>query len=118
MGFVQNMIDDFDGTVIGEGEGSTVRFAFQGESYELELSRSNEEKFAKLLAPYISVARKAQPTAATTAPVALVESGERRTYEPRDVRDWLQANGHKIPVRGPVKQELLRLFEEANGFAS
>lgn len=115
MGFVQNMIDDLDGTVLGGDEGSTVAFAFRGQSYELELSRSNEEKLAELLAPYIAVARKAGASERTPASVQ-APAAERRAYEPREAREWLQANGHEIPERGPVKKELLRLFEEANGY--
>lgn len=115
MGFVQNMIDDLDGTVLAGDEGSTVAFAFRGQNYELELSRSNEEKLAELLAPYIEVARK---SGAGERPPRTVEppAVERRAYEPREAREWLQANGHEIPERGPVRKELLRLFEEANGY--
>ena len=116
MGFVQNMIDDLDGTVLEGDQGSTVAFTFRGQSYELELSRSNEEKLAELLAPYISVARKAGATERTPASDQAT-AVEGRAYEPREAREWLQANGHEIPERGPVKRELLRLFEEANGYA-
>lgn len=108
--------DDLDGSMLETGDGGTVAFAFQGQGYELELSKANEEKLAELLTPYISVARKTGAGERTTkfaeAPVL-----ERRAYEPREAREWLQANGHEIPERGPVKKELLRLFEEANGYA-
>jgi hypothetical protein len=108
--------DDLDGSMLEPGEGGTVAFTFQGQGYELELSKVNEEKMAELLAPYISVARR---TGAGENTARLVEApaAERRAYEPREAREWLHANGHEIPERGPVKKELLRLFEEANGYA-
>ena len=37
----------------------TVRFAFEGTGYEIDLSAKNAAAFRKLLAPYIEHARKA-----------------------------------------------------------
>jgi hypothetical protein len=110
--------DDLDGSMLETGDGGTVSFTFQGQDYELELSRRNEAKLAELLAPYIAVARAIGAGEQRPQKNVEVPAAGRRGYEPRDVREWLVASGYDIPERGPVKKELLQLFEEANGYAN
>jgi hypothetical protein len=109
-------IDDLDGTTLEPGDGGTVTFAIKGENYEVDLSSENERKLLDALAPFIAVARKVEPR--TRVEAASVAPREERAYEPREAREWLLAQGHELPERGPIKRELLRLFEEAHGYAS
>jgi len=117
MAFERTMIDDLDGTVVPAGGGGTVQFSFRGDNYELELSQENEEKLAEALAPFMAVARKSRSTSQLSAAVAAPPTTSGRAYEPREARAWLEEHGYDLPARGPVKKELLRVFEEANGYS-
>jgi len=54
-------IDDVDGKEI-DGDGRTVTFALDGQTYELDLRDANITKLEKALAPFIDKARKVKPT--------------------------------------------------------
>ena len=46
---IVEVVDDFDGTPADQ----TVRFAFNGASYEIDMSREHFEEFAEAIQPYI-----------------------------------------------------------------
>jgi len=47
--FARELVDDLDGTVAGE----TISFALDGESYKIDLSMKNAERFRQAVRPYI-----------------------------------------------------------------
>jgi Lsr2 len=95
--------DDLDGSAAD----GTVLFGFDGDSYEIELSRSNAAAFADAIAPYLAHARKVTPGG---------RSG-RRTKNPSDasaVRQWAKAHGYRVSQRGRVPHEILAAYDAAN----
>ncbi len=64
----------------------TVRFAFDGTGYEIDLSTQNAAAFGKVLAPYIEHARKA----GRTQPRRLGRAGRQRSG---DIRAWAKEHG-------------------------
>lgn len=52
------LVDDLDDSPITTGEGRTVEFAFDGSSYEIDLSNDNVDKFREAISDYIAAARK------------------------------------------------------------
>lgn len=93
-------IDDLDG---GTADG-TVLFGYEGDSYEIELSKSNAAALSDAMAPYVANARK-------------VTSARRPTSRRTDasaVRQWAQAHGYKVSQRGRVSHEILTAYEAAN----
>ena len=55
---IVEVVDDFDGTPADQ----TVRFAFNGASYEIDLNRAHFEEFAEAIQPYIKAGRKTGST--------------------------------------------------------
>ena len=55
---IVEVVDDFDGTPADQ----TVRFAFNGASYEIDLNREHFEEFAEAIQPYIKAGRKVGST--------------------------------------------------------
>ena len=55
---IVEVVDDFDGTPADQ----TVRFAFNGASYEIDLNRAHFEEFAEAIQPYIKAGRKTGTT--------------------------------------------------------
>jgi nucleoid-associated protein Lsr2 len=98
-------IDDIDG---GPAEG-TVRFGLDGTDYEIDLSATHSEELHKVLAGYVTHARKAAGT---------VRRGSRgrRPADPLDtrkVREWARAEGIDIKERGRVPAEVIEKYKAA-----
>ena len=98
-------IDDIDG---GPAEG-TVRFALDGTDYEIDLSTAHSEELHKVLAGYVTHARK---TGGTTRRGT---RGRRGADAPdtRKVREWARAEGIDIKERGRVPAEVIEKYKAA-----
>jgi hypothetical protein len=89
----------------------TVRFAFDGTDYEIDLSAKNAAAFGKQLAPYIEHARRAgraQPRRGGRTEVNRQRSG--------DIRAWAKEHGLAVSERGRIPAGVLeRYHAAANG---
>jgi hypothetical protein len=106
------LIDDLDGSVIADGNGRTVAFAFDGAGYELDLSDANISALADVLAPYISAARSSGPrlrSASTSRPRAASNSADLQK-----IRDWANANGYTVGDRGRIASSIREAYEAAH----
>ena len=72
----------------------TVRFAFGGTGYEIDLSAKNAAAFRKLLAPYVEHARKAGRAPSRRA--GRTASSRQRSG---DIRAWAQQHGLTVSER-------------------
>jgi len=97
------LIDDLDSSEAHE----TVSFAFDGVSYEIDLSSHNAEKLRRDLAPYIQRARKVKPASqrrrATRTGAGRVRSSE--------IRAWAEQRGLRISERGRIPSSIVQRYE-------
>jgi hypothetical protein len=98
-------IDDIDG---GPAEG-TVRFGLDGTDYEIDLSTEHSEKLHKVLAAYVTHARKAGGTA-RRGPRGRRGAGPLDT---RKIREWARAEGIDIKERGRVPAGVIEKYKAA-----
>jgi hypothetical protein len=98
--------DDLDGS---EASGTT-QFAFQGVAYEVDLSKKNAAKLAKVLEPYIAAGRKAGISPARRAARTARPAGP----APADVRAGAQSEGIEVKDKGRVPAELIVKFQAAS----
>jgi Lsr2 len=98
-------IDDIDG---GPAEG-TIRFGLDGTDYEIDLSTAHSEELHKVLAGYVTHARKAAVTARRGS------RGRRSAdvLDTRKVREWARAEGIDIKERGRVPAEVIEKYKAA-----
>src|SRR5215831_9593794 len=85
--------DDLDGGPAAE----TIRFAFGGVDYEIDLSAKNASRFRKQLAPFIEHARTAgrgQPRRPGRTAASRQRSG--------DIRAWAKQHGITVSDRGRI----------------
>ena len=73
---ISHLVDDVDGTVLSEGEGTQIQFSIDGRNYESDLSTSNADKFYSAMAPFVDAARRISGASAR-GPRALCGSGYR-----------------------------------------
>ncbi len=109
-------VDDLDGDVIPEGEGRTVPFAFDGRSYEIDLSNANIDKLQSALAPFIEKARPAGGRSGGRGQSTRVAVRSRGgdPGELQAIREWAQANGFKVGDRGRIASEVREAYAAAH----
>lgn len=107
------MRDDLDSKEITEGNGGEVSFAFQGQRYEMHLSKENEAKLAEALRPFIEKARHAGENSPHGSSHAGAEDD--KPYDLREARTWLREQGYELNQVGPLKAEFRKIYEEAHG---
>ncbi|MBO0819053.1 MAG: Lsr2 family protein [Actinobacteria bacterium] len=98
--------DDLDGGQADE----TVRFAFGGTDYEIDLSKKNAAAFRKKLAPFVEHARKAgraQPRRASRTAASRQRSS--------DIRAWAKDQGIAVSERGRIPANVVEQYQAASG---
>ncbi len=96
--------DDLDGGPADE----TMRFAFGGADYEIDLSKKNARAFRKQLAPFIEHARKAgrgQLRRPSRAAASRQRSG--------DIRAWAKGHGIAVSERGRIPASVVQQYHAA-----
>jgi hypothetical protein len=86
----------------------TVRFAFDGTAYEIDLNAKNAAAFGKQLAPYIEHARKAG-RARPRRP------GRTSRQRSGDIRAWAVERGLAVSERGRIPASVLEQYHAASG---
>ena len=83
----------------------TVRFAFDGTDYEIDLNAKNAASFGKQLAPYLEHARRAG------------RAQPRRTGRQRsgDIRAWAKEQGLAVSERGRIPASVAEQYHAAAG---
>ncbi len=114
---VTQLIDDIDQEPFDEGEGDSIVFSVDGQTYELDLRRKNADEFHEVLAPYISAARGHSSSARPTAPRQRRSSSSTGNgggdYSPKAVREWASANGIEVPARGRIPGKVIEQYRSA-----
>jgi hypothetical protein len=88
----------------------TVRFAFDGTNYEIDLNAKNAAAFSKQLAPYIEHARKAGPPQ-LRRPGRAAASRQRSG----DIRAWAKEHGLAVSDRGRIPASVAEQYHAAAG---
>ena len=105
---ITRLIDDLDG---GDAQ-RTVTFAWDGRTYEIDLSKKNVTAFEKTMKPYLAVARSVRAAGSSTRRRSSVTgAGRRRNLQA--IREWARANGHELSDRGRIPDSILAAYEVA-----
>jgi hypothetical protein len=109
----QSYTDDLDGSSAAE----TVRFAFDGQSYEIDLSRANKRAFDKLMKPYVQHARKTRASRSAGRARSSGRPARSATGGGRDlaaVRTWANEQGMSVSERGRISKNVLDAYDSAH----
>ena len=102
---IEYLTDDFDGTPAAE----TIRFAFDGRSYVIDLSAANAKEMRAIFKPYLDAARRDGGARGRRASGAK-PSG---SVDAKAVRAWAKANRVKVPTRGRIPSAVLEQYAAA-----
>ena len=104
------LFDDFDGSTEGV---RTVTIGLDRQTVELDLSEANYAKVSDFLTPYLDAGRKTSSTS-TTGTRRKPNSSDGKQGDNQAIREWAEANGHKVSARGRIKKEIVDAYQAAN----
>lgn len=107
--------DDVSGESLEQDAVTTVDFALEGTSYEIDLSEANAAALRDDLATWIAHARKvtgARRGARTPAPRAARAGADREQNQA--VREWARAQGHEVSERGRISATIMDAYQAAH----
>ena len=102
---VITLIDDLDHKGV-EADGHTIRFAYQGIQYEIDLSEKNAKKLDKALAPFLAAARRVSSPAPRPK---LIAAG----VDTKAVRKWAESNRIEMSARGRIPAHVIEQYRAA-----
>jgi hypothetical protein len=107
---ITRLIDDLDGSDAQR----TVTFAWDGRTYEVDLSKKNIAAFEKTMKPYLAAARSARATPARSSGRGRpATTGARRRRDLQAIREWARTNGHEVSDRGRISAAVIEAYEAA-----
>ncbi len=104
---IEQYVSDLSGEELPKGAAS-LRFAFDGKSYEIDLTRDERSAFDSAVAKYIAAAR---PTSSSRGGRSNRSSSG---PDPKVVRAWAKDNGHSVPSRGRIPSTVLEAYAAAH----
>jgi len=105
------LVDDLDGTEAFR----TIRFAFDGKLFEIDLSREHYDSFKHGLTPWMDAARevsKFSSSKAAKAPGGNYRNGKQN----KKIRDWGREQGLEVPERGIIPRSLVAAYDAAHTY--
>lgn len=109
------LVDDLDDSPIAPGEGRTVEFAFDGSSYEIDLTDDNVDKFREAISDYVAAARKVsgrRSGGSGAAPKSAPKRGN--SEELGKIREWAKENGYEVSTRGRISTQVQEAYAAAH----
>jgi hypothetical protein len=108
---VVEMVDDLDGSV-GEGV-TTVAFALDGRSYEIDLNVRNAQKLRDSLAEFVASSRRPRSGrgGGATRPTSTDDLAARERAQA--IREWAREAGHDVSGRGRIPATVIEAYEQA-----
>lgn len=107
---VTHITDDIDGSTENV---ETVTFSLFGATYEVDLSKANQEALEEALEPFLNVARKAggpsRRPSARSASTPSAGSG----IDARAVRAWAAENDIEVSPRGRINSKVIDQYRAA-----
>jgi hypothetical protein len=105
------MVDDLDGSVTEDV--TTIGFALDGRSYEIDLGSRNAEKLRDGLAEFIAAGRRqrAGRSGGRARGSSTPEPAARERAHA--IREWAREAGHEVSVRGRISAAVVEAYEAA-----
>ena len=108
------LVDDLDDSPIAAGDGRTVEFAFDGSSYEIDLSNDNVDKFRDAISDYIAAARKTNGRRTNGAPKSSGAPKRGNSEELAKIRQWAKESGYEVSSRGRISTQVQEAYAAAH----
>lgn len=104
------LTDDLDGSTADR----TVRFSWDGATYEIELSKKNASALEKAVAPYVAASRKVAGANGRRRRTAAPAPRPAVTSDLATVRAWARDNGYTVSDRGRISSAVIDAYRAAH----
>ncbi|GGK86608.1 hypothetical protein JOE58_001180 [Curtobacterium luteum] len=108
------LVDDLDDSPITASEGRTVEFAFDGSTYEIDLSNDNVDKFREAISDYVAAARKVSGRRSGGATASKPAPKRGNSEELAKIREWAKDNGYEVSSRGRISTQVQEAYAAAH----
>jgi hypothetical protein len=113
---IVTLVDDLTGETAEDI--STVEFAVDSMTYELDLTDENSAKLRDALSPYARAGRKigGRRRCGTRPGRTISSTGSAAGYNRealKSIRAWAKQNGHRVSDRGRLSAEVLQAWQTA-----
>lgn len=106
---VTQLVDDIDGTVLDDGSGETVKFALDGNTYEIDLSDEHASELRATLETFVTGGRRLSRS--KTRPQAGARTGSRSGPPASEIRDWARSHDIEVPATGRIPRSVREAFD-------
>ena len=104
------LTDDIDGSP----DAQTLRFAYQGQQFEIDLAENNHAAFLGSLRPFIAAARVDPGRRHQRAATGRRRPGSSFSVDLASVRAWARNQGIDIAERGRIRADVLERYAAAH----
>lgn len=108
---VVTLIDDLTGEE--SGDISTVEFALDGVTYEIDLGKKNADELRDTLEVYIECGRRVGGRAKRGTAKVSSSKGASREHNTA-VREWAKQHGYELSDRGRIPGHVAEAFDKAH----
>ncbi|WP_293786321.1 Lsr2 family protein [uncultured Aeromicrobium sp.] len=111
---IEKFFSDISGEEI-ENNTPTLTFAFDGTTYEIDVTEKEKAEIEKALEPYIRAGRKVSGAAVSRrrnrrSGGSTSNSGS----QAKEIRAWAKEQGIDVPARGRIPADVLEKYHAAN----
>lgn len=106
---VTRLVDDLDQS----DAATTIRFGWQGASYEIDLSEKNAKAFEDALARYLQAARRVSGRGRQAAGRGARRSATGPARALTGIREWAANHGYTVAARGRIPAAVVEAYHSA-----
>ncbi|GAB3475397.1 Lsr2 protein [Amycolatopsis cihanbeyliensis] len=103
---IVEFVDDLDGSVAEE----TISFSMDGNSYEIDLSGDNAQRFREMLTEFVTKARRTNTRKATKPQPGRGNADRDRLQR---IRTWAREQGMTVSNKGRIPQHVIDAYDSA-----
>lgn len=112
---VVELVDDLDGTA--SDDITTIAFALDGVSYEIDLTEDNANTLRDAVADFIAAGRRTGGRIKRGISPSAARPAVADREQTRAIRDWARQNGFDMADRGRISASVVEAYKEAQTVA-
>lgn len=113
--YIVQMVDDLTGEPIPEGDAESVRFALNGETRIIDLTKQHAEELRQAMQPYLTHSRRVEGSTKVGPKSRFAGSSSSASTdmeERRKIREWAKKHGKPVSEKGRISSDIVAEYEK------
>jgi hypothetical protein len=106
------LVSDLSGEELGENEGRTVNFSYDGVDYTIDLTEAEATEFDHVMEHYTEAATRIGGRR-SSGRRSKKANGGRSTQDLGAIREWARDNGYEVSDRGRIAASIREAYDAA-----